>query len=214
MLCNQHPLFNLQHCVLLFIWVILLLSHSTQGPRWFCMWVLLGASQLCVASLSARPSWVSPQAGQDITMSHRWLMAVLSQGLMTSSLVFSFVSPVISVSKQKREAMCSMCDPTLLHRCRHTEEEKHEWTSFLLFYFYYTGSASRDSHHYNFMAWCWEVQGSPSLRQTEHMLSISPIWNTHLSSASVWHQKVSITNSFFPRSLVQMSAQWLNAEKC
>lgn len=135
MLCNQHPLFNLQHCVLLFIWVILLLSHSTQGPRWFCMWVLLGASQLCVASLSARPSWVSPQAGQDITMSHRWLMAVLSQGLMTSSLVFSFVSPVISVSKQKREAMCSMCDPTLLHRCRHTEEEKHEWTSFLLFMF-------------------------------------------------------------------------------
>lgn len=70
-------------------------------------------------------------------MSQRWLMAVLSQGLMTSSLVLSFVSPIVSVSKQKREAMCSMCDPTLPHRWgeKHTQEEKQEWASFLFIMF-------------------------------------------------------------------------------
>lgn len=57
-----------------------------------------------------RPQWKSWR-----TISQRWLMAVVSHGLMTISLLFSSVSPMISVSRQKRDAMCSMWEPTLLH---------------------------------------------------------------------------------------------------
>lgn len=59
-----------------------------------------------------RPQWKSWR-----TISQRWLMAVVSHGLMTISLLFSSVSPMISVSRQKRDAMCSMWEPTLLHLC-------------------------------------------------------------------------------------------------
>lgn len=172
--------------VLLFDW-FLSWPIIHRAPQWFCVWALSVAYWLCVASLSAQPSWVSSQAGQDITMSQRWLMAVLSQGLMTSSLVLSFVSPTVSVSKQKREAICSRCDPTLPHCCWKTHERRNrgEQISSSSIRFYY---AAQHPETVVTKTFCL-TQGStglPSLCQADDMLSPSPIWSTHLSSASAW----------------------------
>lgn len=146
---------------------------------------------------AARPHRARPPAGHDITMSQCWLMAVLSQGLMTSSLTLSFVSPMVSVSRQKREAMCSMCEPTLPQRWGETPQQTqvnelpphHAFTALL--------QHQEDSCHQALVAWCCQVQGPQAHTKQSTRWAFFPSEAHSFKSASSWLQEDNILLTAF-----------------
>lgn len=186
-----------------------------KDPQRFCIWAPRGASWPCVAMSQCPFLWCKSSS-----RSRHHHVPALTHGCALTRVDDKLFGALIrvpnclSVQTKAWSYMFNVWPNFTPSLRRDTQERRNGWTSFLLIMLLlYCSSIKRtvvtkplwpDAGKYKL------PQPTPSRAHAKRFFHQK---HTHLSSVSAWLQKDNILLSFFPRSLVQMPAQWLTAEK-